>query len=165
MPSIESAALKQCRRQVEASPDPNVPIPIGLSAAEVRRRLDEFGPNAMPDATPDPWRRLLGKFIAPVPCMLEAAISLQLILGETVEASVIAALLVFNAALGFFQEVRAQATLDALKSRLALSASVRRDGRWTNVPVAALVPGDIVKLSYQRPRNLTLGGIPKTPWT
>ncbi len=83
--------------------------------------------------------------------MLEAAIVLQIVLGETIEAAVIATLLVFNAGLGLFQEVRAQATLDALKSRLALSASVRRDGRWTTVPVAALVPGDVIKLS--------LGGI------
>ena len=53
----------------------------------------------------------------------------------------------FNAALGFFQEGRAQATLAALKSRLALNASVRRDGAWTIVPAAELVPGDVVKLS------------------
>ena len=53
----------------------------------------------------------------------------------------------FNAALGFFQEGRAQATLAALKKRLALSASVRRDGVWKNHPAADLVPGDIVKLS------------------
>ena len=53
----------------------------------------------------------------------------------------------FNAALGLFQESRAQATLAALKSRLALNASVRRDGAWKTVPAAELVPGDVVKLS------------------
>src|SRR6202044_3918590 len=72
---------------------------------------------------------------------------LQAVLHEYVEAAVIAGLLVFNAALGFFQEGRAQATLAALKSRLALSASVRRDGTWKNVPATELVPGDAVKLS------------------
>ena len=56
-------------------------------------------------------------------------------------------LLVFNAGLGFLHESRAQATIAALKSRLALSATVRRDGAWTTVPAAALVPGDIVKLA------------------
>ena len=66
--------------------------------------------------------------------MLEAAIVLQVALGEYVEAAIIAGLLVFNAVLGFFQEGRAQATLAALKSRLALTASVRRDGVWTNLP-------------------------------
>jgi H+-transporting ATPase len=68
---------------------------------------------------PAAWRSPLAKFWAPVPWMLEAAIVVQLALGETVEAAVIAVLLVFNAALGFFQEGRAQATLDALRSHLA----------------------------------------------
>ncbi len=49
--------------------------------------------------------------------------------------------------LGLFQEGRAQATLTALKSRLALNASVRRDGKWAAVPAAELVPGDVIKLS------------------
>ncbi|MGD0443570.1 MAG: HAD-IC family P-type ATPase [Edaphobacter sp.] len=59
----------------------------------------------------------------------------------------IAGLLVFNAALAYIQEGRAQATLVALKSRLALNASVRRDGAWETVPAAELVRGDLVKLS------------------
>jgi H+-transporting ATPase len=89
----------------------------------------------------------LEKFWAPVPWMLEAAIVLELVLGKYVEAAIIAFLLVFNAALGLFQESRAQATLAALKSRLALNASVKRDAVWKTVPAAQLVPGDLVKLS------------------
>ena len=61
--------------------------------------------------------------------------------------AIVAVLLVSNAALGFVQEGRAQATLAALRSRLALTASVRRDGRWVVMPAAGLVPGDVVKLS------------------
>ncbi len=94
-----------------------------------------------------PWRMALAKFWAPVPWMLEAAIILQLVLHKFVEAAVIAGLLVFNAALGFFQEGRAPATLAALKSRLALTASARRDGVWKNLPASELVTGDTVKLS------------------
>ena len=119
----------------------------GLTSDEARRRLKEFGPNTIPQTATAPWRGALQKFWAPVPWMLEAAILLQLALGEYVEGAVIAVLLVFNAALGFFQEGRAQATLDALKSRLALIAAVRRDSLWTNVFAADLVPGDIIKLS------------------
>jgi H+-transporting ATPase len=122
-------------------------LPPGLSNAEARRRLGDIGPNATPDADVHPLRLVVGKFVAPVPCLLEAAIALQLVLGEYVEASIIALLLVFNAALGLLHEGRAQATVKALKSRLALSASVRRDGEWTIIPAAELVPGDIVKLS------------------
>jgi len=119
----------------------------GLTNDEARSRLAKFGPNAMPDTMVRPWRMALAKFWAPVPWMLEAAIILQTVLHEYVEAAVIAGLLVFNAALGFFQEGRAQATLAALKSRLALTASVRREGAWKNIPATELVPGDTVKLS------------------
>ena len=119
----------------------------GLTSVEARSRLTRYGPNAMPDTAVSAWRMALAKFWAPVPWMLEAAIILQAALHEYVEAAVIAGLLIFNAALGFFQEGRAQATLAALKSRLALTASVLRDGAWQNIPATELVPGDTVKLS------------------
>jgi H+-transporting ATPase len=119
----------------------------GLTSDEARGRLEKFGPNAMPDTSAHPLRMAFEKFWAPVPWMLEAAIALELVLGKHVEAAIIAALLVFNAALGLFQENRAQATLAALRSRLALNASVRRDGAWKIMPAVELVPGDVVKLS------------------
>jgi H+-transporting ATPase len=101
----------------------------------------------MPDTSAHPLRNALAKFWAPVPWLLEASIVLELVLHKYYEAAVIAALLVFNAALAYFQEGRAQATLAALKSRLALNASVQRDGVWKTVPAAELVCGDLVKLS------------------
>jgi len=119
----------------------------GLTGEEARRRLEKDGPNAMPDTALHPLRRELTKFWAPVPWMLEAAVVLELLLGKYVEAAIIAGLLAFNAALGFFQEGRAQATLAALKSRLALNASVKRDNAWKTVPAVELVVGDVVKLS------------------
>ncbi len=119
----------------------------GLTKEEARSRLQKSGPNAMPDTALHPLRRALAKFWAPVPWMLEAAVILELALGKYVDAAIIAGLLAFNAALGFFQEGRAQATLAALKSRLALNASVRRDNAWITVPAADLVVGDVVKLS------------------
>jgi len=125
----------------------NGPLPAGLTGDEVRTRLEKFGPNAMPDTALHPLRRALAKFWAPVPWMLEAAIVLEIALGKYIEGAIIALLLAFNAALGFVQEGRAQATLAALKSRLALNASVKRDNAWVTLPAAGLVPGDIVKLS------------------
>jgi len=121
--------------------------PAGLSEVEAQRRLARYGPNAMPDESLHPLRMALEKFWAPVPWMLEAAIGLELVLGKYLEAAIIAGLLLFNAALGLFQQSRAQATLAALKSRLALYASVRRDGAWKTIPAVELVPGDVVKLS------------------
>jgi H+-transporting ATPase len=131
--------------QLDRGIDP-IPAPLGLTSDEARRRLEQGGANSIADVARHPVRRALVKLWAPVPWMLEAAILLQLGLGDYVEAGIVAFLLLFNAALGFVQEGRAQATLDALKSRLALVASVRRDGAWTIVPAATLVPGDLVKL-------------------
>jgi H+-transporting ATPase len=119
----------------------------GLSSEEARELSAKFGPNSMPDTSSHPARMAIEKLWAPIPWMLEAAIGLELVLGKYIEAGIIAVLLLFNAALGFFQEGRAQATLAALKKRLALTASVRRDGAWKNCLAAELVPGDIVKLS------------------
>src|ERR1700691_2802657 len=133
------------QKTVRGSPDDSVAR--GLTSDEARVRLAKFGPNAMPDTAVRPLRMALAKFWAPVPWMLEAAIILQAVLHEYVEAAVIAGLLVLNAAPGFLQEGRAQATLAALKSRLALTASVRRDGAWKNIPATELVPGDTIKLS------------------
>jgi H+-transporting ATPase len=138
MPSASSAAT---------DPPATAAVPPGLTGDEARRRLAELGPNAMPDTAVHPLASALAKLWAPVPWMLEAAILLQIFLGEYVEAAIVGVLLVLNAALGFFQESRAQATLAALKARLALTASVRRDGLWTTVAAAAVVPGDLLKLS------------------
>jgi H+-transporting ATPase len=119
----------------------------GLTSDEAHARLEKDGPNAMPDTSAHPLRNAMAKFWAPVPWLLEASIVLELVLHKYYEAAIIAALLVFNAALAYFQEGRAQATLAALKSRLALNASVQRDGVWKTVPAAELVCGDLVKLS------------------
>lgn len=121
--------------------------PRGLTSEEARRRLAQSGPNAVPDTAAHPLRRALGKLWAPVPWMLEASIILELALGKYVEAAIIAGLLIFNVAIGLFQEGRAQTTLAALRSRLALNASVLRDGAWRILSAADLVPGDVVKLS------------------
>jgi len=119
----------------------------GLTSDEARRRLTASGANTVDDVAPHPLKRALSKLWAPVPWMLETAIVLQLILGDRIEALAIGFLLLFNAGLGFFQEGRAQATLEALRSRLAITASVRRDGLWKTLPASELVQGDLVKLS------------------
>ena len=119
----------------------------GLTGDEARRRLASDGANSVADVAEHPIYRALKKLWSPISWMLEAAIVMQLALGEYVEAIAVAFLLLFNAGLGFFQEGRAQATLDALKSRLPLSAVARRDGVWKSLSANELVKGDIVKLS------------------
>ena len=141
---------KEASTVVSPGMSPTRPQPIasaGLTSDVARSRLQQDGPNAMPDTSIHPLINALTKFWAPVPWLLEASIVLELALHKYLEASVIAGLLVFNAGLAYFQEGHAQATLKALKSRLALNASVRRDGKWKTVPAADLVRGDVVELS------------------
>ena len=133
--------------ELERNDGPNLPLTSGLTSDEARSRLAKAGPNAVRDNSVRPLRQALTKFWAPVPWMLEAAIVLELALGKYVEAGIIGTLLAFNAGLGFFQEGRAQGTLAALKSRLALNAVVKRDNAWKTVPAIELVVGDVVKLS------------------
>jgi H+-transporting ATPase len=112
----------------------------GLTGKEAEHRLAQFGANTMPDTALHP-------FWAPVPWMLEATVAIELALGKYAEAAVIISLLLFNAIIGLVQEGRAQHTLKALQSRLAMTASVRRDGAWTTLPASGLVQGDVIKLS------------------
>lgn len=119
----------------------------GLSSAAAARLRAQFGPNTVAETAEHPLRIFLRQFWAPVPWMLEVAILVQAALGERLEAGVILGLLLFNAVLSFFQHSRAQAALRLLKSQLALTASARRDGAWTIIPAADLVPGDVVKVS------------------
>ena len=139
------------RRVVSAFPAKpsvyNAGLQNGLTSDEARRRLEKFGPNAMPDTSMHPLRMALENSGRQFRGCWRLRSCSNCALGKYVEAAIIAALLVFNAALGLFQESRAQATLAALKSRLALNASVRRDGAWKTVPAVELVPGDVVKLS------------------
>ncbi len=130
--------------------NPVNPLP-GLSSQEAAARLARIGPNSVAESHASAIAKIARRFWEPVPWMLESAIVLQLAIGERMEALIIAVLLIFNVALGVFQEGRAGAALAALKSKLALNASVNRDGRWIEAPAADLVPGDVIRLA--------LGGI------
>ncbi|HEX8978629.1 MAG TPA: plasma-membrane proton-efflux P-type ATPase [Parasulfuritortus sp.] len=116
----------------------------GLTTAEAAQRLVRYGPNEVAEEKPHPLLVLLRKFWSPVPWMLEATILLQLALGKTDEATVIAVLLVVNAVLGFIEEGRAGKALALLRQRLHIQARVLRDGRWQRLPARELVPGDLV---------------------
>ncbi len=119
----------------------------GLSSVEASRRLAQYGRNEVAEEKQRVLVKVLRHFWAPVPWMLEATVALQLVIGERLEAAFIAALLIFNVALGAFQESRADAALALLKKNLSLKARARRDGRWTELPAALLVPDDVVQLS------------------
>jgi len=131
---------------VETSVDPTDTAcsPRGLTSAEAVLRRQKEGINELPPETSHPLRKLLEKFWAPVPWMLEITIALQLFLGKRDEAGVIALLLCVNAVMGLLQEGRANKALALLRKRLDIQARVMRDGHWQRLPARELVPGDCV---------------------
>lgn len=132
--------------------------PKGLSQAEVAKALGEFGPNIIREDKPNPFRLFFKKLWGPVPWMLEATLVLELILGNRIEAVIIAFLLLFNAVLGFMHQQKAQNALNMLRNKLQIMARVLRDGAWVQIPSAELVPGDYVHLRVGdfAPADLTL---------
>lgn len=119
----------------------------GLSAAEAEARLARFGPNALAEEHKSLMTRVLGYFWGPIPWLIELAAVLSLVLRDWADFGVILTMLLVNAAVGFFEENKASSAIAALKSRLAPSARVKRDGAWIEVAARDLVPGDLVRLT------------------
>ena len=118
----------------------------GLSSDEAAQRLAQYGPNALEDKQVSMLRRLLGYFWGPIPWMIEVAAVLSALVQHWADFWIIITLLIFNAAVGFWQEYTAGNAVSALMKQLALKAQVRRDGRWQEIDARKLVPGDIVRI-------------------
>lgn len=121
--------------------------PGGLSTAEASRRLADAGPNELGFAGATPWWRvLLRQFISPLIGILLAAAVVTLIQQHWVDSAAIFLVLSLNAALGFFQERKAESDVRALQSLSTPSCRVLRDGNEQVVPGRDVVPGDVVLL-------------------
>ncbi|MDR3491399.1 MAG: plasma-membrane proton-efflux P-type ATPase [Gammaproteobacteria bacterium] len=119
---------------------------LGLSNEEAHKRFLQYGLNEIKEQNQNQFLLLLNKFWSPVPWMLEVTIILQLFIGKFDEAIIIAALLVFNSLLSYFQEERANKALILLKQHLSIQARVLRHSQWQLIPIQELVPGDVVHL-------------------
>jgi len=119
----------------------------GLADGEACARLERFGENKLAEARPRPaWLKFLDQFKNFLVIVLLFAAALAWAIGDLKDAVVILVVVAFNAALGFYQEHRAEQTLAALKGMLAASARVRRGGEVMDIDATRLVPGDIVML-------------------
>ncbi len=126
--------------------DAPVDAVAGLSEAEAKARLTQAGYNEIPEEPLSPVRGVLKRLWGPIPWMLEAALIFESLLGKVAEPAMIAAWLLFSAIVGGIQEQRAHKVLDLLRSRLRVSAHVRRDGAWRLIPARELVPGDRIRV-------------------
>jgi P-type Ca2+ transporter type 2C len=120
----------------------------GLSGAQAVRRQAEQGPNALPEPPPRPlWKTFARQFQSPLIYILFVAAVLAVALGHHGDAAVILAVVMVNAAIGTFQEGRAERSMAALRQLAALHVRVLRDGAEQVLEARELVPGDIVLLA------------------
>ena len=136
---LDTAPMDAVQQQLKTSPD-------GLTAAQAKARLDQYGPNELAEHTVNPILKFLAYFWGPIPWMIEAAAILSAVVGHWSDFGIIIVLLLSNAVVGFWEEYHAGNAIAALKATLALKARVKRDGAWVTVPSRDLVPGDVVRL-------------------
>ncbi len=118
----------------------------GLSSPEVTQRIQEFGYNEISEKKTNPIVKFLKYFWGPIPWMIEAAAILSGIIRHWEDFSIIIALLLLNAIVGFLQENKADNAIESLKAKLAPKARVKRNGQWFEIASRELVVGDLVRM-------------------
>lgn len=122
-------------------------IANGLSNSEADQRLKKFGNNQLPEKKRiSPIKIFIRQFSNFIVWVLLVAAIIAAFLGEIIDFSVISIFVVLNAALGFFQEYKAEKSIAALRKLSSPTTKVIRDGKMQVVKSAKVVPGDIVFL-------------------
>ncbi|MEY2191287.1 calcium-translocating P-type ATPase, SERCA-type [Neobacillus sp. BF23-41] len=118
----------------------------GLSQEEVKKRINLHGLNELDEGEKQSALLLFfSQFKDFMVLVLLAATLISGLLGEYIDAIAIIAIVIINGFLGFFQERRAEKSLQALKALSAPQVSVLRDGQWIKIPSKEIVVGDILK--------------------
>lgn len=124
-----------------------VDIQKGLSAEEVLKRREKYGPNELEARKSEPgWMRFLKQFHQPLIYILIGAAIITLLLSEYVDSFVIFAVVVINGLIGFIQETKAVKALDALSRSMITETTVIRNGKRQKLDASEIVPGDIIFL-------------------
>ncbi|MCK4837568.1 MAG: cation-translocating P-type ATPase [Desulfobulbaceae bacterium] len=120
----------------------------GLTGQEAAQRLAEDGYNELQTKTGiNPLLIFINQFKSFIIYILLFAVVFSLIIGEYVDSIIILIILLANALIGFFQELSANRSLEALKKMAAIHATVLRDETWKNLNARELVLGDIIKVA------------------
>ena len=120
--------------------------PEGLTQEEAEKRVTQYGSNEIEEKKTNFFLKFLTYFWGPIPWMIETAVILSVVARHWPDFFIILILLIANAVVGFWEEHEAGNAIDALKSKLAVKARVKRDGNWVNPSARNLVPGDVIRL-------------------
>ena len=118
----------------------------GLSTAQAAERLAQFGPNEAGNGKRSPLAQLLPLLGNPLALVLLVASGLSALLGEKIDAALIASMVAFSVVINLMQTWRSQKAAEKLRLQVAPTASVLRDGTWQELPRREVVPGDVVRL-------------------
>ncbi|MEQ8666793.1 MAG: HAD-IC family P-type ATPase [Rhodospirillales bacterium] len=122
--------------------------PGGLTSEEAARRLQQYGPNRLPEPkTMGPLVLFARQFLSPFIYILIVAALASLVIGQIPSAVFIVVVLLINAGIGTAQEFAAQRSASALRKMVHGTARVRRDGAENVIDVEQVVPGDVVALA------------------
>ena len=144
-PSSHPAPLWHAQSTAQVADALGTDAERGLSVAEAAARLRTHGPNRLAEAPRRPaWMRWVQQFTNPLVYVLVIAGVIIGLLGDTVDASVIAGVVLINALIGYVQEGKAEQALEAVRSLLAARALVIREGARHPIDAGELVPGDVV---------------------
>ncbi len=122
--------------------------PEGLTTEEAERRLEEYGANVVVHEQRNGWIKLLvGAVVNPLVILLAILGTISLLTQDIETAVIIGSMVLLGIVLRFVQEYRADTAAAKLKAMIHVTATVLRDGEPTEVPLAHIVPGDVVKLA------------------
>ncbi len=120
----------------------------GLSQEEADARLEKVGQNAIAQEEGHSWRDLLFMAILnPLVILLSLLATLSAATGDLRAAIVMLLMVILGVALRFVQEARADTAAAKLKAMIRVTATAIRDGSPREIPLAELVPGDVVRLA------------------
>ncbi|MFH1823196.1 MAG: HAD-IC family P-type ATPase [archaeon] len=119
----------------------------GLTNGQIKERLEKYGYNEIKDKkSKNPILIFLKQLNSFFVYILIAAAVISFILQNLIDGYVIAAVILINAFIGFFQEDKAEKSIKALKQMIVLQAKVFRNGELVQIPAKELVPGDIISI-------------------
>jgi H+-transporting ATPase len=133
-----------------ASIVPAQPVVInkgGLTSAEAEEYISRYGPNELPTVEISLWWVFLRQFMGTMPYMLELACVISLIVEDILDFAIILIMLLCNGFLGFYEEMKAAASLRELTDRMEQKIGVVRDGKAEFLNTRFLVPGDVILLT------------------
>ena len=144
----DSPRSESDRELLNSAPSPDFRYSfVGLSTFEAERLLLQHGRNELPEKVVPKWYIFVSQLWQPMPVMIWIAALVEACIQNWSDMGILLFIQFANASIGFYEITKAGDAVSALKGQLTAKATVKRDGKWTNIAVALVVPGDLILLA------------------